>query len=44
MLVEVAKVGEIAPGGMKCVRAGERELVVCIAMATITLSTGVVAI
>lgn len=29
MLVEVAKAGEIAPGGMKCVRAGEREIVVC---------------
>jgi nitrite reductase/ring-hydroxylating ferredoxin subunit len=29
MPVEVAKVGEIAAGGMKCVRAGERELVVC---------------
>ena len=29
MLVEVAKVGEIAPGGMKWVRVGEREIVVC---------------
>jgi len=29
MLVEVAKAGEIAPGGMKFVRAGEREIVVC---------------
>ena len=29
MLVEVAKAGEIAPGGMKFVKAGEREIVVC---------------
>jgi nitrite reductase/ring-hydroxylating ferredoxin subunit len=29
MLVEVAKAGEIAPGGLKYVRAGEREIVVC---------------
>jgi nitrite reductase/ring-hydroxylating ferredoxin subunit len=29
MLVEVAKAGEIAPGGLKFVRAGEREIVVC---------------
>ena len=29
MLVDVAKAGEIAPGGMKGVRAGEREIVVC---------------
>ena len=29
MLLEVAKTGEIAPGGMKFVRAGEREIVVC---------------
>jgi nitrite reductase/ring-hydroxylating ferredoxin subunit len=29
MLVEVAKAGEIAPGGVKFVRAGEREIVVC---------------
>ena len=29
MLVEVAKTDEIAPGGMKCVKAGEREIVVC---------------
>ncbi len=29
MLVEVAKAGEIAPGGMKCVKAGKREVVVC---------------
>ena len=29
MLVEVAKAGEIAPGGMKLVRAGEKEIVVC---------------
>ena len=29
MLVEVAKAGEIAPGGLKCVTAGEREIVVC---------------
>ena len=29
MLVEVATVGEVATGGMKCVKAGERELVVC---------------
>ena len=29
MLLEVAKAGEIAPGGMKFVRAGEREIVVC---------------
>ena len=29
MLVEVAKAGEIAPGGLKYVKAGEREIVVC---------------
>ncbi len=29
MLVEVAKAAEIAPGGMKFVRAGGREIVVC---------------
>jgi nitrite reductase/ring-hydroxylating ferredoxin subunit len=29
MLLEVAKAGEIAPGGMKLVKAGEREIVVC---------------
>lgn len=29
MLVEVAKAGEIAPGGMKFVSAGEKEIVVC---------------
>ena len=29
MLVEVAKAGEIAPGGLKFVRAGDREIVVC---------------
>jgi len=29
MLVEVAKAGDIAPGGMKFVKAGEREIVVC---------------
>ena len=29
MLVEVAKAGEIAPGGMKFVRAGGKEIVVC---------------
>ena len=29
MLVEVAKAGEIAPGGMKFVKAGETEIVVC---------------
>jgi len=29
MLVEVAKASEIAPGGMKFVNAGEREIVVC---------------
>jgi len=29
MLVEVAKAGEIAPGGLKFVRVGEREIVVC---------------
>ena len=29
MLVEVAKEGEIAPGGLKFVRAGDREIVVC---------------
>src|SRR2546422_423581 len=29
MLVEVAKTTEIAPGGMKFVRVGEREIVVC---------------
>ena len=29
MLVEVATVDEIVPGGMKFVRAGEREIVVC---------------
>jgi len=29
MLVEVAKAGEIARGGMKLVKAGEREIVVC---------------
>ena len=29
MLVEVAKNGEIAPGGMKYVNVGDREVVVC---------------
>jgi nitrite reductase/ring-hydroxylating ferredoxin subunit len=29
MLLEVAKAGEIAPGGMKFVKAGDREIVVC---------------
>jgi nitrite reductase/ring-hydroxylating ferredoxin subunit len=29
MLVEVAKAGEIAPGGMKYVNVGDREVVVC---------------
>ena len=29
MLIEVGKTDEIAPGGMKCVKAGEREIVVC---------------
>jgi nitrite reductase/ring-hydroxylating ferredoxin subunit len=29
MLVEVAKAGEIAPGGLKYVKAGDREIVVC---------------
>lgn len=29
MLLDVAKTGEIAPGGMKFVRAGGREIVVC---------------
>jgi len=29
MLVEAAKTGEIAPGGMKVLKAGEREIVVC---------------
>jgi nitrite reductase/ring-hydroxylating ferredoxin subunit len=29
MLVEVAKAGEIAPGGLKRVKAGDREIVVC---------------
>lgn len=29
MLVEVAKAGEIAPGGMKYVKAGEKEIVLC---------------
>ena len=29
MLVKVAKAGEIAPGGMKYVKAGKREIVVC---------------
>jgi nitrite reductase/ring-hydroxylating ferredoxin subunit len=29
MLVEVAKAGEIAPGGLKFVRVGDREIVVC---------------
>lgn len=29
MLVDVAKTGEIAPGGMKFVKAGDRELVIC---------------
>ena len=29
MLLEVAKTGEIAPGGMKFVRAGKQEIVVC---------------
>ena len=29
MLLEVAKTGEITPGGMKFVKAGEREIVVC---------------
>jgi nitrite reductase/ring-hydroxylating ferredoxin subunit len=29
MLVEVAKASEIGPGGMKFVKAGDREIVVC---------------
>ena len=29
MLLEVAKASEIAPGGMKFVKAGDREIVVC---------------
>jgi nitrite reductase/ring-hydroxylating ferredoxin subunit len=29
MLLEVAKAADIAPGGMKFVKAGEREIVVC---------------
>jgi nitrite reductase/ring-hydroxylating ferredoxin subunit len=29
MLVEAAKVGEIAPGGMKYVKAGGRQIVLC---------------
>jgi len=29
MLVEVAKADELAPGGMKFVRVGDREIVVC---------------
>jgi len=29
MLIEVAKAGEIAPGGMKFVRAGGKEIVIC---------------
>ena len=29
MLVEVARAGELAPGGMKFVRVGEKEVVLC---------------
>lgn len=29
MLVEVARIGELAPGGMKFVTVGDREIVVC---------------
>lgn len=29
MLVEMARIGEIAPGGMKLVKAGESEIVLC---------------
>ena len=29
MLLEIAKTGEIAPGGIKFVKAGEKEIVVC---------------